>query len=129
MADTITKAASRDPAGQRRRPLRKINAAMRQRIELAIQTMIDALDALDAPAEEGDELDKLEASDLEIAGEADGSHGDCVDDEPSLGSLDGRVSQKRWGLADRRDYEWYAMADREQDEAENDEAEHEDGVD
>jgi hypothetical protein len=39
--------------------------------------------------EDGDELDKLEASDLEISGEADGDRGDCVDDEPSLGSLDG----------------------------------------
>jgi hypothetical protein len=28
--------------------------------------------------EDGDELDKLEASDLEISGEADGDRGDCV---------------------------------------------------
>ena len=33
--------------------------------------------------------------------EGDGFGQDCVDDEPSLGSLDGRISQKRWGLPDR----------------------------
>jgi hypothetical protein len=32
--------------------------------------------------EDGDELDTLEASDLEISGEADGDNGGCVDDEP-----------------------------------------------
>src|SRR5581483_7585007 len=37
--------------------------------------------------EDGDELDKLEGSDLDISGEADGNNGGIVDDEPSLGSL------------------------------------------
>jgi hypothetical protein len=51
--------------------------------------------------EDGDELDKLEACDLDISGEADGATGGCVDDEPSLGSLDSRVSQLRWSAPDR----------------------------
>jgi hypothetical protein len=54
--------------------------------------------------EDGDELDKLEVSDLEISGEADGHNGGCVDDGPSLGSLDSRMSQKRWGLPDSSDF-------------------------
>jgi hypothetical protein len=66
--------------------------------------------------EDGDELDKLEASDLEISGEADGDRGDCVDDEPSLGSLDGRMSQKRWGLPDVSD-SWWMATDIEYDPA------------
>jgi hypothetical protein len=49
--------------------------------------------------EDGDELDKLECADLDISGEADGDNGGIVDDEPSLGSLDGRMSQLRWGAA------------------------------
>jgi hypothetical protein len=65
---------------------------------------------------EGDELDKLETSDLEISGEADGHNGGCVDCEPSLGSLDGRMSQKKWGEPDRR--EWWSGQDLELDEAE-----------
>jgi hypothetical protein len=40
--------------------------------------------------------------------EADGDRGDYVDDEPSLGSLDGRMSQKRWGLPDASDCWWMA---------------------
>jgi hypothetical protein len=63
---------------------------------------------------EGDELDTLEASDLDISGEADGHNGGCVDDEPSLGSLDSRISQKRWGEADRSGW-WFT--DAEQDDA------------
>jgi hypothetical protein len=67
--------------------------------------------------EDGDELDKLEASDLEISGEADGHNGGCVDDEPSLGSLDGRISQKRWGLPDSAADCWWLAADIEYDPA------------
>ena len=49
--------------------------------------------------EDGDELDKLEASDLEICGESDTDRmgSTTVDDEPSLGSLDGRMSQNVGG--------------------------------
>jgi hypothetical protein len=50
----------------------------------------------------GDELDRLEVDEVELTGEADGHMGGIVDDEPSLGSLDGRMSQKRWGLPDNR---------------------------
>jgi hypothetical protein len=57
--------------------------------------------------EHGDELDKLEASDLDISGEADGHNGACVDDEPSLGSLDSRMSQKRWGQSDSNEGWWW----------------------
>jgi hypothetical protein len=64
--------------------------------------------------EDGDELDKLEVSDLEISGEADGESGGCVDDEPSLGSLDARISQKRWGLPD---VFWWMATDIEYDPA------------
>jgi hypothetical protein len=67
--------------------------------------------------EDGDELDKLEVSDLEISGEADGHNGGCVDDEPSLGSLDGRVSQKRWGLPDSAADCWWMATDIEYDPA------------
>jgi hypothetical protein len=67
--------------------------------------------------EDGDELDKLEVSDLEISGEADGHNGGCVDDEPSLGSLDSRVSQKRWGLPDSAADCWWQAADIEYDPA------------
>ena len=67
--------------------------------------------------EDGDELDKLEVSDLEISGEADGHNGGCVDDEPSLGSLDSRMSQKRWGLPDSAADCWWLAADIEYDPA------------
>jgi hypothetical protein len=175
--DTLTKPAPKASPARKRRPLRKIDAAMRKRIEQAIEAMIEALDAIEAPGEdrepeeEGDELEVSEgdgeaddepslgapeqmdqnlawgsrfgrrddteidlgspgvttpndqtfegyrfgtdegaeedeisgeASDLEISGEADGDNGGCVDDEPSLGSLDRRMSQLRWGLPDRR---------------------------
>ena len=146
----------------RRRPLRKIDAAMRQRIEAAIERMIEALDAVEAPVEDrepedegdgevddepslgaaetmnqsrswsygqnparddceqqdedGDELDRAEVSDLEISGEADGDSGGIVDDEPSLGSLDGRMSQLRWSIPDRS--VWWPNQDMELDEAE-----------
>ena len=71
--------------------------------------------------EDGDELDRLEVDEVELKGEADGDNGGCVDDEPSLGSLDGRFSQLRWGGTDRcvlwpgEDFEY-------------DEAEHEVGI-
>jgi hypothetical protein len=71
--------------------------------------------------EDRDELDTLEASDLDISGEADGDNGGCVDDEPSLGSLDGRFSQLRWGGTDR-DVLWPGG------DFERDEAEHEVGI-
>ena len=49
--------------------------------------------------EDGDDLDTLEVDEVELKGEADGDNGGCVDDEPSLGSLDGRFSQLRsWVL-------------------------------
>jgi hypothetical protein len=67
--------------------------------------------------EDGDELDKLEVSDLEISGEADGHNGGCVDDEPSLGSLDGRLSQNRWGLPDSAADCWWMATDIEYDPA------------
>jgi hypothetical protein len=67
--------------------------------------------------EDGDELDKLEVSELEISGEADGHNGGCVDDEPSLGSLDSRMSQKRWGLPDSAADCWWLAADIEYDPA------------
>ena len=169
----------------KRRPLRKIDAAMRRRIEAAIERMIETLDALDAPVEdrepeeEGDgggygtvddepslgaaesinqvrswsgdqNPDKLDYEggdggrdcDLEpslgaseqhdqIAAwvpfnnprddrEEENEHGDgdtggCVDDEPSLGSLDGRVSQVNWSQPDRS--VWWPNQDLEYDEA------------
>ena len=64
---------------------------------------------------EGDELDAAEIGDLDYHGEGDGDNGGCVDDEPSLGSLDGRMSQKRWGQPDR-DVLW-PNTDLEHDEA------------
>lgn len=76
---------------------------------------------LEEQNEDGDELDTQEASDIEIYGEADSDGGGCVDDEPSLGSLDGRLSQKRWDLSDREP--WPICVD-----AEHDEAEHEGGI-
>ena len=46
--------------------------------------------------EDGDELDTLEVDEIELkGGEADGDNGGCVDDEPSLGSLDGRMRASR----------------------------------
>jgi hypothetical protein len=62
--------------------------------------------------EDGDELDTHEASDLDIYGESDVTDGHAmgsrtVDDEPSLGSLDSRMSQLCWGVADREsDLPW-----------------------
>jgi len=50
---------------------------------------------------EGDELDPGEISDLEYHGENDTDGSGTVDDEPSLGSLDGRMSQLRWSQPDR----------------------------
>jgi hypothetical protein len=70
---------------------------------------------LDEAEREGDELDTKEASELEIYGEGDGDTGGIVDDEPSLGSLDGRMSQLRWSLPDR--FHWWANNDGELDEA------------
>jgi hypothetical protein len=71
--------------------------------------------------EDGDELDTLEVDEVELKGEADGDNGGCVDDEPSLGSLDGRFSQLRWGGTDR-DVLWPGG------DFEHDEAEHEVGI-
>jgi hypothetical protein len=71
--------------------------------------------------EDGDELDRLEVDEVELRGEADGDSGGCVDDEPSLGSLDGRFSQLRWGGTDR-DVLWPGG------DFEYDEAEHEVGI-
>lgn len=48
MSDTLTTSRPKPKAKR----LRKIDAAMRVRIEKAIQSMIDTLDALDAPAED-----------------------------------------------------------------------------
>ncbi len=73
MSDTIT---TERPKAKRR--LRKIDAAMRLRIEQAIQSMIDTLDALDALAEDREPED--EGSDDEKEGDGD------PDDEPSLGA-------------------------------------------
>jgi hypothetical protein len=56
-----------------------------------------------------------------LKGEADGDNGGCVDDEPSLGSLDGLFSQLRWGETDRRVL-WPG------EDFEHDEAEHEVGI-
>lgn len=50
---------------------------------------------------EGDELEEVGETDELERGEADGSSNGTVDDEPSLGSLDGRMSQLKWGIADR----------------------------
>jgi hypothetical protein len=72
--------------------------------------------------EDGDDLDRLEASDLDISGESDAENGGgTVDDEPSLGSLDGRMSQLRWCQPDRS-----ALWPNE--DTEYDEAEHEVGI-
>ena len=72
--------------------------------------------------EDGDELDTLEVDEIELkGGEADGDNGGCVDDEPSLGSLDGRFSQLRWGGTDRCVL-WPGG------DFEHDEAEHEVGI-
>jgi hypothetical protein len=67
--------------------------------------------------EDGDDLDRQEACELEIYGEADGGTGGNVDDEPSLGSLDGRMSQIRWSLPDRS--LCWPHADFEYDEADH----------
>ena len=56
-----------------RRRLRKIDAAMRRRIEAAVETMIATLDALDAPEEDREEDDP------------GGEEGGPSDDEPTLG--------------------------------------------
>jgi hypothetical protein len=64
----------------KRRPLRKVDAAMRQRIEVAIDRMIEALDALDAPMEDAEPED--EGGDDDLEGDGD------PDDEPSLGASD-----------------------------------------
>jgi len=58
-------------------------------------------DEREAENEHGDELDKGEVCELELRGEADGEWGGNVDDEPSLGSLDARMSQLRWSQPDR----------------------------
>jgi hypothetical protein len=74
--------------------------------------------------EEGDELDTGEISELEHYGESDGDNimgYGTVDDEPSLGSLDGRMSQLRWSQPDRSVL-W------PNDDLEHDEAEHEVGI-
>ena len=72
--------------------------------------------------EDGDEIDTLEVDEVELkGGEADGDNGGCVDDEPSLGSLDGRMSQLRWGGTDRCVL-WPGG------DFEHDEAEHEVGI-
>ena len=52
MSSPDTKIAPRSRSGRQRRPLRTIDAALRKRIEEAVQAMIDALDALNAPAED-----------------------------------------------------------------------------
>jgi hypothetical protein len=57
-----------------------------------------------------------EISELEHYGEADGDNGGIVDDEPSLGSLDGRMSQLRWSAPDRPVL--WPNTDLEHDEAE-----------
>ncbi len=64
---------------------------------------------------ESDQLDKRECADVDISGEADGANGGVVDDEPSLGSLDGRMSQLRWSTPDRS--VWWPNEDMELDEA------------
>ena len=82
---------------------------------------------------EGDDLDTKEACELEIYGESDSPNGGgTVDDEVSLGSLDGRISQKRWGLPDR-DISCNGWGDLEHDDADpeyggidTDELEHDD---
>jgi hypothetical protein len=50
-------------------------------------------------------------------GESD--NGGCVDDEPSLGSLNDRISQLRWGQPDRYVGWGWGCVDLEYDEAEN----------
>ena len=72
--------------------------------------------------EDGDELDRIEGGDDDVRGEADGDSGGIVDDEPSLGSLDGRINQLRWGEPD------HALIQPNVD-LEHDEAEFEDGAD
>jgi hypothetical protein len=57
-----------------------------------------------------------EISELEHYGEADGDNGGIVDDEPSLGSLDGRMGQLRWSAPDRPVL--WPNTDLEHDEAE-----------
>lgn len=93
------------PRRRHSRPRIRIDNTTRRRIEDAIERMIEVIDAIDDTElevadldfyGEADELDKLEASELDIRGEGDGDCGDNVDDEPSLGSLDGRMSQNKW---------------------------------
>lgn len=81
-APTLTK-----PKARRR--LRKIDAALRRRIEAAIDRMIETLDALDAPAEDLED-DDPGGGDVDDGEELDGAdrEGDeadqegAVDDEP-----------------------------------------------
>lgn len=79
MSDTIVKNAP--PSRARPRRTRKIDAALRRRIEVAIETMIAALDALDAPAEDREDDDP------------GGEEGGASDDEPSLGWTDTEASR------------------------------------
>jgi hypothetical protein len=79
-------------------------------------------DEIKRGGKDGDDLDKLEGSDLDISGEADGDNGGIVDDEPSLGSLDGRMCQLGRGVPDRPVF-WPNQ------DFEHDEAEFKDGAD
>lgn len=105
MSDTLT--TDRPKPKARRRPLRKIDAAMRQRIEAAIERMIEALDAIDAPGEDREEEE-----------EGDG----YADDEPSLGAPEQIGQPGAWGLncGDRSDLT--EGEDLEGDELDNSEA-------
>jgi hypothetical protein len=93
MTDTLTL-----PKPKARRP-RKIDAALRQRIEHAVEAMIEALNALDAPTEDLEEGD--EGGDQHDDGEPD------EDGEPSLGSVGVHElsSQSNWSAGGTDDRE------------------------
>jgi hypothetical protein len=89
--------------------------------------MINVLDTLDDPDEDS-QIDDGPIDGDERESSSDSFTCDDCDLEPSLGSLDGRMSQLRWGQSDRQS--WAYGSDCEHDEAEHeaDEAEQEGGI-
>jgi hypothetical protein len=79
------------PKPKVRRRLRKLDAAMRRRIETAIDQMIDALDALDAPQEDLEDDDP--------GGTREKGSGLEEDDEPSLGSTEAFSHVTAWKVS------------------------------
>jgi hypothetical protein len=85
----------------RKRALRKLNAAQRRRIEVAVEAMIEALNEIDGDENLEPSLGYQPGRHVDVEDEHDGREPDTDGEEPSLGSFDRMTDQRKsWRQAE-----------------------------